>query len=202
MRTTGRISIITCLAALLSLTAPPAQAAPQAPAAVALPAVGAVVTLKLSAPGTEIKIGAKSVKVDLSGDVVLRVVAGDADPLKAVRLRVLDLNLAGKLPKGDVTIRPIGYDVAAAGELRLNVGVPPTLNHSLVLGFRIVVNQPEISPKPIELSSKDVARLAGKLKTFPPLGDLHQLQDPVDLIDDAKPSVTAGVIAKLGLKVG
>ncbi|MFD4676140.1 hypothetical protein ACFWNN_40895 [Lentzea sp. NPDC058450] len=199
---TSRISIITCLAALLGLAAAPAQAAPQAPDAVALPAVGAVVTLKLSAPGVELKVGAKAVKVDLSGDVVLRVVAGDVDPLKAVRLRVLDLNLAGKLPKGDVTIRPSGFDVAAASELKLNLGVPPTLSHNLAVGLKITINEPTISPKPIELSTKDVAKLAGKLKTFPPLGDLHQLQNPVDLVDDLKPDVTAGVIAKLGVKIG
>ncbi|MFD9702103.1 hypothetical protein [Lentzea sp. NPDC059081] len=196
---TSRISIITCLAALLSLAAPPAQAAPEA---VALPALGAVVTLKLSAPGVELKVGAKAVKVDLSGDVVLRVVASDIDPLKTVGLRVLDLDLAGKLPQGDVTIRPIGLDVAAASTLRLNLGLPPTLTHTLVLGLKVTVNSPEVGPKPVELSTKDVARLVGKLRAFPPTGELHQLQNPVDLVDGLKPGVTAGVITKLGLKIG
>ncbi|WP_394620021.1 hypothetical protein JNUCC0626_13240 [Lentzea sp. JNUCC 0626] len=201
MRTIGRrISIIACTTALASLAALPALAA--APPVPAIPALGAVATLKLTAPGVEIRIGAKTEKVDLSGDIVVRVVAGETDPLKAVRLRVLDLNLAGKLPKGDVSIRPDTYDAAAAGELRLNTAVPPTLTHTLSLSLRVTVNQPDVSPEPLVLSTKDAAKLVGTLKKFPPTGETHQLQNPVDLVNTAKPNATAAVIAKFALMVG
>ncbi|WP_433213825.1 hypothetical protein [Lentzea sp. CA-135723] len=164
--------------------------------------MGTVAALKLSASGVDIKIGAKTEKVDLKGDVVLRVVAGDLDPLKAVRLRILDLNLAGKLPKGDVQITLGSLDVDVAGALSLNLGIPPTLTHTLALNLKVAINQPDVSPTPITLSTKDAAKLVGTLKKFPPAGDLHQLQKPLELVDAAKPTVVAAVIAKLSLKVG
>ncbi|HEX7308385.1 hypothetical protein [Lentzea sp.] len=196
---TRKIAAITCLAALTALAAPPAQAAPSASL---LPRVGAVVALKLSAPGVAITVASTTQTVDLRGDLVVRVVPSDINPLGTVRLRVLDLNLTGKLPQGDVTIRPEAFDASATGVLSLNLGIPPTLTHALSLNLRVTLNLPAVSPTPLELTTKDAVGLLGVLKKFPPAGDVLQVQNPVQLVDVAKPGVTAAVIAKFGLRLG
>ncbi|QLJ06389.1 hypothetical protein HZZ00_19440 [Streptomyces sp. NEAU-sy36] len=56
--------------------------------------------------------------------------------------------------------------------------------------------------EPLVLTTKDPAKLIGKLTQYPPRGDLYQLQDPVDLVLPDDPDTTIATIQKFPAKVG
>jgi len=56
------------------------------------------------------------------------------------------------------------------------------------------VDQPDSRREPLVLVTKAPAELVGELTQFPPAGDLHQLRNPVDLVQPDDPDSTIATI--------
>jgi hypothetical protein len=205
------------------LNAPSAAAAPGTPGAPGLPSaglppIGAEIPCSCLAINTPLQIRTSQVAVDFRGGIKVRVDVNPDDPVNSVRLRVVGHKVSAELPGplaggGSVTIEQNDVDVDPKSLLRLTQHFPPRYEQIMVLSFTMVIEQPAAmlrmagirssrAYEPLILTTKDPAKLIGKLTQFPPRGDLYQLQNPVDLIDLENPDVTVATIQKFPVKVG
>lgn len=201
------------------LSAPSAAAAPMSPNP-ALPPIGLEVPCSCLAINTPLQIRTSLVSVDFRGGIKVRVDVNPNDPINSVRLRVVGHKVSAQLPSGQssnqggtITIEQNDVDVDPKSLLKLTQQFPPKFEQVMVLNFTMVIDQPQEmlrmagirsskAYEPLILTTKDPAKLIGKLTQFPPKGDLYQLQNPVDLVDLENPDVTVATIQKFPVKVG
>lgn len=205
------------------LTAPSAAAAPGAPGSPnpILPPIGAEIPCSCLALNTPLRIRTSLVSVDFRGGIKVRVDVNPNDPINSVRLRVVGHRVSAQLPAaqangatgGSITIEQNDVDVDPKSLLRLIQQYPPQFEQVMVLSFTMVIEQPAAmlrmagirssrAYEPLILTTKNPAKLIGKLAQFPPTSDLYQLQNPVDLIDLENPDITVATIEKFPVKVG
>jgi hypothetical protein len=52
------------------------------------------------------------------------------------------------------------------------------------------------------LATKNPAELVGQLSTFPPTGEVYELQHPIELVDPDQPVTTVAAISNFPVKIG
>lgn len=153
-----------------------------------------------------LQIRTSLVTVDFRGGIKQRVDVNPDDPINSVRLRTVGFRMSAELPGaegegggGSITIEQNDVDVDPKTLLRVTQSFPPKFETIMVLDFAMTIQQPG-GGEPLVLTTKDPAKIIGQLTQYPPRGDLYQLQNPVDLIDDDKNVVAT--IQKFPVKIG
>lgn len=210
------------MAGLLAFTTASAHAvgpAHRAAAASELPPVGEKDTEPLTGDFT-FTLNGQQCHARVAGSVNEYVIAQDAtahaDTVVEGGLRLHGTETCGSgshqtraASGGSITIEQNDVDVDPKSLLRLTQRFPPKYEQIMVLSFTMVIEQPEASNgrartayQPLILTTKDPAKLIGKLTQFPPKGDLYQLQNPVDLVGLENPDTVVATIEKFPVKVG
>ncbi|WP_310969341.1 MULTISPECIES: hypothetical protein [unclassified Amycolatopsis] len=190
------------MAAVLVLSGMPAAQATVPRVSGFLPPIGAELPMGWLSVNTPLEIGIRRFSVDFRGGIKVRVEANPADPGSSVRLRVIGLKVVGVLPAGDgsrqdggtITLEQDDVDADAPSVLRLIQRNPPRYEQILRLTFTMTIDQPDSRREPLVLVTKAPAELVGELTQFPPAGDLHQLRNPVDLVQPDDPDSTIATI--------
>lgn len=169
-------------------------------------AAGDVVTLPEQADGVVISCGGNHYTFDLDGAGQLNVGQGTVvGGVTRVPVTTEAEQLLGYSPAfGDISAtetRPLHGDVVEQPD--------GTATEVLPVDLTITINHDPCRPEathalrePVILTTKDPAKLIGKLTQFPPRGDLYQLQNPVDLVMPDDPDTTIATIQKFPVKVG
>ncbi|MFD7117532.1 hypothetical protein ACFWAA_10855 [Streptomyces sp. NPDC059922] len=171
-----------------------------------LPPIGAEIPCSSLAINTPLKIRTALVTVDFRGGFKQRVDVNPDDPINSVRMRMVGLKFSAELPDGDegakrtITIEQNDVDADAPSRLRVIQAFPPRFEHMIIANLTMAIEQSE--GEPLILTTKDPARLIGKLTQYPPKGDLYQLQEPVDLVLPDDPDTVIATIEKFPAKVG
>ncbi|MEJ2857138.1 MULTISPECIES: hypothetical protein [unclassified Saccharothrix] len=175
-------------------------AASQAPAT-PLPPIGQEFEVPLRIVGLAVVQDGVQRTYDATGTWKVRVEANPEAPLTSVLLDTNGFTLTGRSTGGPdirtITIRQTGADLRSV--LRLTQAFPPKYEQLMVQSFATVFDQ---AASPINLVTKEPARLLATLTQFPPTGELFKLQNPVALVDPANPAATLATIPTLPLKVG
>ena len=89
---------------------------------------------------------------------------------------------------------------------------PPAWEHEVPFGFTMTIENPpqslgteaatEQANEPLVLTTKEPGKLIGKLSTFPPKGEIYQLQNPIDLVLPDQPDTVIASIEKFPVQVG
>lgn len=158
---------------------------------------------------TPLKIRTSLVNVDFRGGIKHRIDVNPHDPVDSVRMRTVGFRISADLPApeeggaaGRITIEQDDVDVDAMSLLRMTQKYPPRFENIWVLPFKMTIEQPGVGDNPLVLTTKDPAKLIGKLTQYPPRGDMYQLQNPVDLIDLEDPDTVVATLQKLPVKIG
>ena len=98
---------------------------------------------------------------------------------------------------------PIGAEIPISA-LAVNTPLrirdePNQYEHLCVLSFIMTIDRP--GTEPLILEAKSPATLIAKLSQYPPRGDLHTLQKPVDFATQDNPA-TVVTILQFPLKMG
>ncbi|MEV6825145.1 hypothetical protein [Amycolatopsis sp. NPDC051102] len=170
-----------------------------------LPPVGAEIPMSMLAINTPLQIRTALVSVDFRGGMKVRVEQNPDDPINSRRLRIVGFRMSAELPGDDggtITLEQNDVDADAASMLKLTQNYPPRYEHILSLPFTMTIDQPDSRREPLVLVTKTPALLVGRLTQYPPRGDLHQLQNPVDLVLPDDPDTTTATIRKFPVKMG
>ncbi|KAI8867850.1 hypothetical protein GQ42DRAFT_50108 [Ramicandelaber brevisporus] len=175
---------------------------------------GAKVHLSMQAAGVSIVLNGKPISVDFSGGIDVRVAANPKNLLESA-VSLSGFRMTAKLPSksavragGDgetITIEQSDVDVTPGSLLKMTQQFPPKFEQIMVLSFTMTIDQPDLmlrKREPLVLTTKDPAILVGKLTQFPPMGDIYQLQNPIDLVLPDNPDTTIATIEKFPVKVG
>lgn len=82
---------------------------------------------------------------------------------------------------------------------------------SIALDFKLTITNPPADwglaaggegSEPLVLTTKDPAVLIGSLSSFPPQGEIYQLDNPVDLVVPEDPDATVARIDKFPVQIG
>jgi hypothetical protein len=98
---------------------------------------------------------------------------------------------------GSITIEQGDVDTDPQSRLRINQ--ENQYEHLCVLSFIMTIDRP--GTEPLILEAKSPATLIAKLSQYPPRGDLHTLQKPVDFATQDNPA-TVVTILQFPLKMG
>ncbi|MBW4722097.1 hypothetical protein [Saccharothrix obliqua] len=172
------------------------------------PAVGTEFTWKFDAPGTELTVRDQKAAVDLTGEIGLRVEGKNSttDPWD-LKLKITKFGLTGehhteRQGLGDISIALSDVDSTPDSTLKSESQVPLKLEQVLILKLNLSIQTPpDKLAEPLVLTTKDPARLVGKLTQFPPKDQAHQLEQPIKLTEKGSNDVVA-TIDKLPAKVG
>jgi hypothetical protein len=164
-----------------------------------LPPIGAEIPMSALAVDTPLRIRDEAVSVDFRGGLKERVDVNPEDPHNSVKLRMVGYKWNAELPAdgGRITIEQDDVDTDPQSRLRLNQ--ENEYEHVCVLSFIMTSDRPDTEP--LILNSKNPATLIAKLSQYPPKGDLHTLQKPVDFATEDDPD-TVVTILKFPLKMG
>jgi hypothetical protein len=82
---------------------------------------------------------------------------------------------------------------------------------SMTLDFKVTITNPPADlaraaegeqSEPLVLTTKDPAVLSGNLSSFPPQGEVYQLQNPIELVLPEDPEATVATIDKFPVQIG
>ena len=151
------------------------------------------------AVNTPLKIRDEAVSVDFRGGLKVRVQVNPEDPHNSVSLHMLDYKWSAELPDdgGSITIDRSEVDINPQSRLRINQ--ENEYEHLCVLSFRMTIDRPDTEP--LELQATSPAALIAKCSQYPPKGDVHTLQKPVDFSTEDDPD-TVVTILEFSLKMG
>jgi hypothetical protein len=165
-----------------------------------LPPIGAEIPMSALAVNTPLKIRDEAVSVDFRGGLKVRVDVNPEDPHNSVRLCMLNYKWSAELPDdggGSITIERSEVDINPQSRLRRIQ--ENEYEHLCVLSFRMTIDRPDTEP--LELQATSPATLTAKCSQYPPKGDVHTLQKPVDFSTEDDPD-TVVTILEFSLKMG
>ncbi|HCF26121.1 MAG TPA: hypothetical protein DEV81_02595 [Cyanobacteria bacterium UBA11049] len=124
-----------------------------------------------------------SIKLDFKGGIKVRVEGNLGSSLGGVKLRVIGAEVSADSPVlGKVTMSQADVGTTPLSLLELIGNLPPTYRNTMFLDFTMTIEKPPGGGSPLVLSNTKTAKLLKDgLTSFPPQGDVYQLQEPVDL---------------------
>jgi hypothetical protein len=150
------------------------------------------------AVNTPLRIRDEPVSVDFRGGLTERVDVNRDDPDNSVTLRMIAYRWDAQLADGGrITIEQ--YDVDTDQQSRLRINQENQYEHLCVLSFRMTIDRPDTEP--LILNAKSPATLIAKCSQYPPKGDVHTLQKPVDFSTEDDPD-TVVTMLEFTLKMG
>ena len=164
-----------------------------------LPPIGAEIPMSALAVDTPLQIRDEAVSVDFRGGLIVRVDVNSEDPHNSVKLCMLDYKWSAELPDSGGRITIEQGDVDSNPQSRLRINQENQYEHLCVLSFIMTIDRPDTEP--LILEAKSPATLIAKLRQYPPTGDLHTLQKPVDFATQDNPA-TVVTILQFPLKMG
>jgi hypothetical protein len=192
-----------------------------------LPEEGEKFELAMSSKGITLKYDDQTLTYDAEGSWAGEVEANrDGDDSKSVRLHTTEFSMSsddegdtggggGTRADGDdgtITIELVEEDGNGGGDgdgdgngdeeslLELTQEDPARYEHTMVLSFTVTIEQPQ--RESLVLTTKEPAKLVGKLTEFPPTDDSYTLEDPVELVSADNRDETVATIEKFPVKVG
>ncbi|MEU4654855.1 hypothetical protein AB0G32_13035 [Streptomyces sp. NPDC023723] len=180
---------------------------------VQLPSPGASFDLSVSAEDTRFEQGDSTYTVDLTGDLRLEIRGAQVQlPGVSVRTAVTRFDLTGTSQIDDdtparITVALTDAESDPANEIKLVAGVPPKLEHTMVLHLEVTIEPTEQAAdkrargrrarrEPLVLRTREPARLTcSDLDFFPPGGGPYRLTDPVELVRPDSDRVVATIEA-------
>lgn len=155
-----------------------------------LPAIGVEIPCSCHAADTPLRVDVLGVlRLDFKGGIRVRVEANIREGLGGVRLKVIGHEVsADSEVLGRVTISQADIDTTPLSLVEI-IGNSPVFRQTMFLDFTVTVEKPPGGGPPLMLSNTKTATLvSGTLSTFPPQGDVYQLQEPVDLAPVGSPN--------------
>lgn len=162
-----------------------------------LPPIGLEMPLSCYAVAVPLSVNVLGlITLDFKGGATVRVEDRISSGLGGVKLRVLGFEMSADSPiLGQVTLSLADIDVTPLSLLELVSSLPPVYRNTLFLDFTVTVQKPPGGGPPLVLSNTEPAELFNnELPTFPPQGNVYQLQQPVELAPVGAPTQ---VIARL-----
>ncbi|MFI9815647.1 hypothetical protein [Saccharothrix variisporea] len=166
-----------------------------------LPPVGQEFEVPLRVVGLAVVQDGVQRTYDATGTWKVKVEANPEAPLTSVLLDTNGFTLSGRSTGGPdvrtITIRQSAADPRSV--LRLVQAFPPKYEQVVVQSFATAFDQ---AASPMNLVTKEPARLMATLTRFPPTGEVFKLQNAVALVDPANPAATLATIPALPLAIG
>lgn len=190
------------------------------------PPVGAEIPCSCLALNTPLRIQAATVTVDFRGEIRIRVEASNPLDPWSLRLKVIGHKVTaiddgqGKPGSrqqglGEITIEQNDIEVTPDSLVQMVSTSPPKWEQTMFLNFTMTIERPPAAlmgralgvslnraPEPLVLSTREPGKLIGQLNSFPPKGELYQLQNPIDLILPDRPEEVIASIQQFPVKVG
>lgn len=143
------------------------------------------------------------VTLDFKGGIRVRVEANLAGGMGGVRLKVIGHEVSADSPVlGKVTISQADIDTTPLSLLEVISNMPPTFRQTMYLDFSVTVEKPPGGGPPLVLSNTKTATLINNnLRQFPPMGDVYQLQQPIDLAPVGAPNQVIATLQQFPVTV-
>jgi hypothetical protein len=166
-----------------------------------LPPIGAEIPLSVQAYSSQLEYQGSMLIVDFRGGLKERIEVNSEDPDNSVKLRTVGFKVQANAEDGsELFLEQKGADDWGLGRLALVRKLPPKLSCRLVLqvGLRAGAENKIVA----QTGDDAPVVLVGTLSQFPPLGDVFQLESPVDLVDPDDGYTVAARLIGLPAKIG
>jgi len=143
------------------------------------------------------------VTLDFRGGWKTRIEANISGGLGGVKQKIIGNEWSADSPVlGKVTISQSEIETTPLSLLEVISNSPLVLRDTMFLDWTITIEKPPGGGPPLQLSNTKTARLLkSELRTFPPQGDMYQLQEPIDLAPVGSPGQVVATLLQFPLTV-
>ncbi len=169
-----------------------------------LPPIGREIPCSSHASETPLRVNVLGlVTLDFKGGWKVRVEENISSGLGGVRLRVIGNEWSAYSDVlGQVTISQADVDTTPLSLLELINNSPPVFRNTMFLDWTVSVEKPPGGgPPAVWANTKPATLLNNNLNSFPPRGEVFQLQQPVDLAPVGDPNQVVAQLQQFWLTV-